>query len=55
MTQTRTLALAGAVCAIAVTTARGDNPAVLPWGVDLGFIDKSVAPGNDFFSYANGT
>jgi len=29
-------------------------PAVPPWGVDLGYIDKTVAPGDDFFAYANG-
>ena len=25
-----------------------------PWGVDLSYVDKSVAPGDDFFVYANG-
>jgi putative endopeptidase len=27
---------------------------VKPWGVELGYIDKSVKPGDDFFVYANG-
>jgi putative endopeptidase len=46
-----------ALCAASSFTAlsaHAAGPAVPPWGVDLGYIDKSVAPGNDFFLYGNG-
>ncbi len=42
-----------ALCAVALP-AYAAAPAVPPWGVDLSYIDKSVAPGDDFFVYANG-
>jgi putative endopeptidase len=29
-------------------------PAVAPWGVNLDYLDQSVAPGADFFRYTNG-
>jgi putative endopeptidase len=41
-------ALAFAVAALAGT------PQVKPWGVDLGYIDTGVKPGDDFFAYSNG-
>ncbi|HEY4124738.1 MAG TPA: M13 family metallopeptidase [Rhizomicrobium sp.] len=38
-----------------VSTAALAAPAtVSPWGVDLAYVDKAVAPGNDFFAYGNG-
>ncbi len=42
-----------ALCTVALP-AHAASPAVPPWGVDLSYIDKSVAPGQDFFVYANG-
>ena len=30
------------------------GPVTPPWGVDLGYLDTSIAPGNDFFLYGNG-
>ncbi len=39
----------------AVHAAPAGKPFVPPWGVDLGYIDKSVKPGDDFFRYTNGT
>ena len=42
-----------ALCTVALP-AHAAGPAVPPWGVDLSYIDKSVAPGQDFFVYANG-
>jgi putative endopeptidase len=30
------------------------RPAVAPWGLDLSMIDRGVAPGDDFYSHANG-
>ena len=56
-------ALAGLVlagCATAATTQSTPPAAALPkatlgtWGVDLAGIDKTVKPGDDFFSYVNG-
>jgi predicted metalloendopeptidase len=41
-----------ASCAAALVLAQTTAPAA---GIDLGGIDKSVAPGDDFFRYANGT
>jgi hypothetical protein len=41
------------LCSVALP-AYAASPATPPWGVDLGFVDKSVAPGNDFFLYGNG-
>ena len=37
-------------CSISLCSGLGRCP---PWGVDLNYIDKSVAPGTDFFVYAN--
>jgi predicted metalloendopeptidase len=34
--------------------APAGHAAVLPWGVELAYIDKTVKPGDDFFLYANG-
>jgi putative endopeptidase len=51
-TLSRVLLLCTAASAIAVS-AYAEGPAVAPWGVDLNYIDKSVAPGADFFAYAN--
>ncbi|MBV9991480.1 MAG: M13 family metallopeptidase [Alphaproteobacteria bacterium] len=46
-----------ALCSVALPvyagTAHAAGPAVPPWGVDLSYVDKSVAPGEDFFLYAN--
>jgi putative endopeptidase len=47
-----TLALAG--CATP-KPAPAPHAAVGSWGVDYAAMDKSVAPGDDFFGYANGT
>ncbi len=44
------LLLAGA----STVALAASSPAVPPWGVDLSYIDKTVAPGNDFFAYGNG-
>ena len=51
MTDTRrSLALGLALCAALPFTAAGaDAP-----GIDLAGIDRSVAPGDDFFAFANG-
>jgi putative endopeptidase len=43
---------AALLCA-AASIAYAASPAVKPWGVELSYIDKSVAPGEDFFAYAN--
>ncbi len=29
-------------------------PQIEPWGLELGYIDPTVAPGRDFYTYANG-
>jgi putative endopeptidase len=42
-----------ALCTVALP-AYAASPATPPWGVDLGYLDKTVAPGNDFFLYGNG-
>jgi predicted metalloendopeptidase len=39
---------------VAAGAALAGQPQVKPWGVDLGYIDKNVKPGDDFFAYANG-
>ena len=36
-------------------TSRPGHPAMGTWGVDLTSIDKSVAPGDDFFMFVNGS
>ena len=48
----RAAVLCAAVSTIAIS-AYAAAPAIAPWGVDLGYIDKSTAPGADFFAYAN--
>jgi len=40
---------------VAATTAKPVTPRYGSWGVDLTAADKSVAPGDDFDSYANGS
>jgi putative endopeptidase len=47
------LLLGAAVIALSAAALAG-TPAVKPWGVELGYIDRSVKPGDDFFAYANG-
>jgi putative endopeptidase len=32
-----------------------DDPHIAPWGFDLGGRDTAIAPGADFYAYANGT
>jgi putative endopeptidase len=46
---------AALLCAAAsvAAAAYAASPDVKPWGVELSYIDKSTAPGNDFFAYAN--
>jgi putative endopeptidase len=47
--------LLGACAASAATAAEaGGKPTFGSFGVDLANLDKSVAPGDDFFDYANG-
>ena len=41
-------------CSACVATARS-APQIPPWGVYIGYMDKSVKPGEDFFAYANGS
>jgi putative endopeptidase len=48
----KTFSYAALLCA-AATVAYAADPAVKPWGVELSYIDKSIAPGEDFFAYAN--
>jgi putative endopeptidase len=48
----KTFSYAALICA-AASVALAAGPAVKPWGVELSYIDKSVAPGEDFFAYAN--
>ena len=51
----RSRLLAGAAVIVAAASAAlAGTPQVKPWGVELGYIDKSVKPGDDFFKYANG-
>jgi predicted metalloendopeptidase len=50
--------LAGAFsvsCALAVYADTSSKPELGSWGVDLTAMDTSVKPGDDFFSYVNGT
>jgi len=53
----RTLTALLGACAIIITAAHGEAPKTQygTWGVDLAAMDKSVRPGDDFFSYVNGT
>jgi putative endopeptidase len=53
MTFSRFALFCTAICT-ASPFAYAGIPAVPPWGVDLSYLDKSVAPGNDFFLYGNG-
>jgi putative endopeptidase len=51
------IALAGAACAACVSVAAlaaGGHTQYGTWGVDLSAMDKSVKPGDNFFSYVNG-
>jgi putative endopeptidase len=49
------MALMGAaVLSCAALAATGPKPEIGPWGFDLGGMDRSVKPGDDFFDYANG-
>src|SRR5690242_1238310 len=43
------------VAAVAQPTASAARPQYGTFGFDTAGMDKSVAPGNDFFEYANGT
>ena len=45
-------ALGAALVTLAFATAR---PVFPPWGVNLSFMDRAVAPGTDFFRYTNGS
>jgi len=36
------------------TSARATAPRIGPWGVDLNGMDRTIRPGDDFYSYANG-
>jgi putative endopeptidase len=46
---------AGVLCAATVTAfAAAQHPTFGIWGVDLGAIDTSVRPGDDFFTHVNG-
>ncbi|MHB1204050.1 MAG: M13 family metallopeptidase [Rhodospirillaceae bacterium] len=61
---TRTRLLAAAVALFSAHAAYGQDttlresspgkPAIGAWGVDLALMDKSVAPGDNFFRYVNG-
>ena len=44
--------LAAATVAISIPAHAG--PHVAPWGVNLGYIDPGVKPGEDFYAHANG-
>src|SRR5262249_33359676 len=54
MTESRSLPLLAALAFAGATFAVAAPPAPSP-GIDLGGMDKAVAPGDDFFAYANGT
>jgi len=54
-TEMRSRSVIVALCLAATSSiALAGAPAVPPWGVELNYLDKSVAPGNDFFVYGNG-
>ncbi len=42
------------VCAALAQDSSGNKPQYGAWGFDLTGVDKAVAPGDDFFRYANG-
>jgi putative endopeptidase len=46
--------LAGACAALSVASTATASPHVPPWGFDLAGRDTAVAPGDDFYGYANG-
>ncbi|HEU4335054.1 MAG TPA: M13 family metallopeptidase [Candidatus Eisenbacteria bacterium] len=43
-----------AVTALSAPAPTAAEPLIKPWGLRLEYIDKSVKPGDDFYSYANG-
>ncbi len=49
--------IAATVAAAAVVTVicAAGTPVFGPWGVTLSYMETSVAPGSDFFRYANGS
>ena len=49
----RTAAFCAATSAVATATIAA-GPAIPPWGVNMSYLDTSVAPGSDFFAYGNG-
>ena len=49
------LATAGAFVALEAGAQPKGKPEIGAWGFDLGAMDKSVKPGDDFFRYAGGT
>ncbi len=52
MTHSRRIALLLSATLAAGTASA--SPRVPPWGVNLGYVDTSIKPGEDFFAYANG-
>ncbi len=52
MIQTRGLLLL--VCASLFAGTVSASPGVAPWGVNLGYVDPSAKPGEDFYAFANG-
>jgi predicted metalloendopeptidase len=54
----KTLAIVALYCgsiALAFSAAAPSGAVFPPWGVTLAYMDSSVAPGTDFFRYANGS
>ena len=51
----RALLLAAAALVTAPLIAQNVTPRYAPWGLELGDMDTSVNPGDDFFAYAEGT
>ncbi len=49
------IAAAIAAAAVVSVAVAAGTPVFAPWGVTLSYMDTSVAPGTDFFRYANGT
>jgi putative endopeptidase len=43
------------LCTALTAGTASASPRVPPWGVYLGYVDPQVKPGEDFFSFANGT
>jgi predicted metalloendopeptidase len=48
------LLLSAAAAVLAAGIALAADPQVKPWGVELGYVDNGVKPGDDFFLYTNG-